>query len=267
MKRFDGKVALVMGAGSATEGWSNGKACAVHYAREGAKVVCFDLNLASAEQTAEIIRSEGNQAIAVGGNAATSDDVLAAVKACASAFGRLDILHNNVGIVKNGGVVELSEEDWDLMFNVNLKSAYLAMKHAIPVMLETGGGSIINVSSISSLRYLNIPYVAYYTSKAAMNHMTRVTAAEYASRQIRVNAVLPGMIDTPMARLSAVQNHGIPPEELDGEWRKKRIARNPMGWMGDAFDVAKASAFLASDEARFITGQCLTVDGGLTLTS
>jgi len=267
MKRFEDKVALVMGAGSATEGWSNGKACAVHFAREGAKVVCFDINEDAANETVEIIRSEGGNAVAFVGNAATSDDVAGAVVACTEEFGRLDVLHNNVGIVINGGVVELSEEDWDKMFNVNLKSCYLAMKYAIPVMVAQGGGAIINVSSISSLRYLGAPYVSYYTTKAAMNHMTRVTAAEYASRQVRVNAVLPGLMDTPMARLSAVKNHGIDPEDLDKEWRDKRIGRIPMGWMGDAFDVAKAAAFLASEEARFITGACLTVDGGMTLSS
>lgn len=267
MKRFDGKTVLVMGAGSATEGWSNGKACAVHYAREGASVVCFDINAASSEETAALIRAEGGQAVSVAGNAARSDDVAAAVQACVAQFGRLDVLHNNVGIVINGGVVELSEEDWDKMFAVNVKSCFLSMKHALPVMVAQGGGSVVNVSSISSLRYLGAPYVSYYTTKAAMNHMTRVTAAEYASRQVRVNAVLPGLMDTPMARLSAVQNHGIDPASLDTEWRTKRVARIPMGWMGDAFDVAKAAAFLASDEARFITGICLTVDGGMTLSS
>lgn len=267
MKRFDNKVVLVMGAGSATEGWSNGKACAVHYAREGARVACFDLRAELAEETAEIIRGEGGEAIACAGNAANSSDVAAAVAQTVKTFGRLDTLHNNVGIVINGGVVELSESDWDKVFDVNLKSCFLSMKHVIPEMLKQGGGSIVNVSSISSLRYLGAPYVSYYTTKAAMNHMTRVTAGEYAARQIRVNAVLPGLMDTPMARLSAVQNHGIDPEDLDHEWKTKRVARIPMGWMGDAFDVARAAAFLASDEARFITGVCLTVDGGMTLAS
>lgn len=265
MTRFEDKTVLVMGAGSATEGWSNGKACAVHYAREGARVVCFDLNRDSAEETAEVIRSEGGEAIAVAGNAASSVDVAAAVQASLTAFGGLDVLHNNVGIVIGGGVAELDESDWDKAFAVNLKSCYLAMKHALPVMVERGGGSVVNVSSISSLRYLGSNYVTYYTTKAAMNHMTRVTAAEYAARQVRVNAVLPGLMDTPMARLSAVRTHGIAPEALDGEWLQKRVGRIPMGWMGDAFDVAKAAAFLASEDARFITGVCLIVDGGMTL--
>lgn len=267
MTRFNGKTVLVMGAGSASAGWSNGKACAVHYAREGAKVACFDLNREAAEETATIIREEGGEALAVSGDAARSSDVAATVAACVERFGRLDVLHNNVGIVINGGVVELPEADWDKMFEVNLKSCFLSMKHALPVMVAQGGGAVVNVSSISSLRYLGAPYVSYYTTKAAMNHMTRVTAAEYAARQVRVNAVLPGLMDTPMARLSAVQNHGVDPAALDSEWRTKRVSRIPMGWMGDAFDVARAAAFLASDDARFITGVCLTVDGGMTLSS
>ena len=266
MKRLNDKVALVMGAGSAGPGWGNGKACAAQFAREGARVVCFDLQPEAAEETAQIIRDEGGQAFAVGGNAARSDDVKAAVDACLKTFGRLDVLHNNVGIVINGGVVELPEADWDRAFDVNLKSCFLAMKYAIPPMLEQGGGAIVNVSSISSLRYLGAPYVSYYTSKAAMNHMTRVTAAQYASRQVRVNAILPGLMDTPMAKLSAMKNHGVKAEDMDEAWRK-RVDRIPMGWMGDAWDVAKAAVFLASDESRFITGVCLTVDGGMTLSS
>jgi NAD(P)-dependent dehydrogenase (short-subunit alcohol dehydrogenase family) len=266
MERLREKTALVIGAGTVGGGWGNGKASAVQFAREGAKVACFDLDRDLAEETAEIIRGEGGEAIAVAGDASKSVDVKAAVDACAGAWGRLDVLHNNVGIVIGGGVVELAEEDWDRAVAVNLKSCYLAMKHAIPVMLQGGGGAIVNVSSISSLRYLSSPYVSYYTTKAAMNHMTRVTAAEYASRQVRVNAVLPGLMDTPMAKISAMKNHGVTAEEMDAAW-KRRVERVPMGWMGDAWDVAKAAVFLACEESRFITGVCLTVDGGLTLKS
>ena len=143
---------------------------------------------------------------------------------------------------------------------------FLTMKHAIPAMLAGDGGAIVNVSSISSLRYLGTPYASYYTTKAAMNHLTRVTAAEYAPRRIRVNAILPGLMDTPMAKQSALRNHGVSEAGLDEAWQK-RVARIPMGWMGDAWDVAKAAVFLASEESRFITGQCLTVDGGMTLRS
>jgi NAD(P)-dependent dehydrogenase (short-subunit alcohol dehydrogenase family) len=265
MERLKDKVALVMGAGSVGSGWGNGKASAVEFAREGAAVACFDLRRDAAEETAEIIRSEGGRAVAIAGNATISDQVRAAVEECAKTFDRLDVLHNNVGVVVNGGVVELPEEDWDRAFAINLKSYYLAMKHAIPAMLASGGGSVINISSISSLCYLGAPYVSYYTTKAAINHMTRVTAVEYASRQVRVNAILPGLMDTPMARLSAVKNHGVNEKDLDGAWYKQRAARIPMGWMGDGWDIAKAAVFLASEESRFITGVCLTVDGGMTL--
>ncbi len=266
MERLKGKTALVIGAGTVGGGWGNGKACAVHYAREGARVVCFDLDGDLAEETAALIRSEGREAVAFAGNAVKSADVKAAVDLAVSRFGGLDLLLNNVGIVIGGGVVELAEEDWDKMVAVNLKSAYLSMKHAIPAMLARGGGSIVNISSISSIRYLGKNYVAYYTTKAALNHMTQVTAAEYASRQVRVNAILPGLMDTPMARISAQKNFGAKSEEMDELW-KKRVARIPMGWMGDAFDVAKAAAFFSCDESRFITGQTLVVDGGQTLSS
>lgn len=266
MAKLDGKCALVMGAGSAGPGWSNGKAAAVQFAREGAQVVCFDVNKDAAEETAEIIRSEGGKAVAVAGDAACSQDVKDAVGTCLSVFGTLGVLHNNVGIVVNGGVVDLPEEEWDRVFSINLKSCFLSMKYGIPAMVENGGGAVVNVSSISSIRFLGTAYASYYTSKAAMNHLTRVTAAEFAAKQVRVNAILPGLMDTPMAVLSAIKNHGVASEEIDAAWRKK-AERIPMGWMGDAWDVAKAAVFLASDDARFITGATLVVDGGLTLKS
>jgi len=266
MERLKGKTALVIGAGTVGGGWGNGKACAVQYAREGARVVCFDLDAALAEETAAIVRGEGGEALAFAGNAARAKDVKAAVELAVREFGGLNLLLNNVGIVIGGGVVELSEENWDKMFAVNLKSAYLSMKYSIPIMVAAGGGSIVNISSISGIRYLGKNYVAYYTTKAALNHMTRVTAAEYAGRQVRVNALLPGLMDTPMAKISAQKNFGATPEKMDELW-KQRAARIPMGWMGDAFDVARAAAFFASDESRFITGQTLVIDGGMTLAS
>jgi NAD(P)-dependent dehydrogenase (short-subunit alcohol dehydrogenase family) len=264
MTRLKDKSALVIGAGTAGGGWGNGKAAAAQLAREGASVLCFDRDPALADEAAAAICSEGGQAIAFAGDATSSGDVERAVAATVEAFGGLDILVNNVGIIAPGGVVELSEEDWERVFAANLKSAYLSMKHAIPEMLKRGKGSIVNVSSISAITYIGRNYVSYYTSKAALNHMTRVTAAEYARRQIRVNAVMPGTVDTPMARISAVKNHGVKPEDVDALW-KERAERIPMGWMGDAFDVARAITFLASDDARFITGQTLAIDGGMTL--
>ena len=225
-KRHEGKAALVIGAGTVGGGWGNGKACAAVLAREGAKVCCFDLDPALAEEAAATLKAEGHAAIGVAGDAARSADVKRAIDETVAAFGGLDILVCNVGIVVPGGVVELAEEDWDRVFAVNLKSCYLAMKHAIPEMLKRGGGAIVNVSSISSIRFLGRNYVSYYTSKAAMNHMTRVTAGEYARRQIRVNAVLPGLMDTPMARQSAMNNWGAQPEDMDSAVDEARRARS-----------------------------------------
>ena len=264
--RLNNKVAIVVGAGSIGAGWSNGKAAAVLYAREGARVLCLDISGEAAEDTARIIREEGGSAIAIRADASKSVEIKAAVDACLAEFGRVDVLHNNVGIVAKGGVVELDEAEWDRVFAINLKSVYLAMKHVIPHMAAQGGGSIVNVSSIASLRFLGANYVSYYTSKAAINHMTRVTAAEYAGRQVRVNAVLPGLMDTPMARKSAMETHGVTEAGLTEAW-KKRAERIPMGWMGDAWDVARAALFFASDDSRFVTGAELVVDGGLTLKS
>jgi NAD(P)-dependent dehydrogenase (short-subunit alcohol dehydrogenase family) len=187
--RLKDKVALVVGAGSIGPGWGNGKATAVAFAREGARVFCADINLAAAEETAGIIRHEGGQSSAHRADVGSGADVAAMVEACVSAYGRIDVLDNNVGIAEVGGVVEISEADWDRVFAVNLKSAYLAMKHVIPLMERQGGGSIINISSIASLRYTGVPYATYYASKAALNHLTRTTAVEYANKRIRVRRV------------------------------------------------------------------------------
>jgi NAD(P)-dependent dehydrogenase (short-subunit alcohol dehydrogenase family) len=262
--KLQDKIALVIGAGSVGEGWGNGKACAVDFARNGAAVVCFDLNGDAAKATADFILAEGGKAIAVQGDATKSADLEAAVKLAVDTFGGLHVLLNNVGVIFMGGVVELPEENWDKIFDINLKSCYLSMKHAIPVMAANGGGSIINISSISSLRYLNTPYVGYYTSKGAMNHMTRVTAAQYAPQQVRVNAILPGLMDTPMARESAIKNRGIKPEDIDKAWEEK-ASRVPIGRMGHAWDIAHAATFLACEDSSFITGQCIAIDGGQTL--
>ena len=264
--RLVGKTAMVIGAGSIGPGWGNGKASAALFAREGANVICVDRNEKAAMETVEIIRSEGGTAEAVAADASNSAQVKAAVDAAVGHFGRIDVLMNNVGITEIGGVVELSEEAWDRVLNINLKSVFLAMKHVIPIMVENGGGSIINISSISSLRYLDTPYVSYYTTKAAINHMTRVTAGEYASRQVRVNAVLPGYVDTPMAVDSAKRFRGLTDENKEAAWRAK-AAKVPMGWMGDAWDIARAALFFASDDSRFVTGAQLVVDGGTTLRS
>ena len=263
-ERLAGKVALVMGAGSSGPGWGNGKATAVLFARKGARVLCVDLNEAAAHETAELIRSEGGEAEACRADVSNGADVERVVSLCLERFGRIDVLDNNVGIVQVGGVVELPEEAWDRVFAVNLKSCYLAMKHVIPVMEGQGGGSIINISSIASIRYTGVPYSTYYATKAAMNHLTRTTAVEYASRKIRVNAILPGLMKTPMVEQSAGLAQSYGEGEVEAMWRA-RDAQVPMGHMGDAWDVANAALYLASDEARYVTGIELVVDGGITL--
>jgi NAD(P)-dependent dehydrogenase (short-subunit alcohol dehydrogenase family) len=262
--RLKGKTAIVVGAGSIGPGWGNGKATAVIFAREGAQAFCVDRSAPAAKETVEIITSEGGKALAFTADASRAADIEAMVAACVKAYGRIDVLDNNVGIAETGSVVEVSEADWDRVFAVNLKSAFLAMKHVIPVMTEQGGGSIINISSIASIRHLGISYVTYGTTKAAMNQMTRTTAVEFAAKNIRVNAILPGLMKTPMVEHSAGLAASYANGDIEAMWRA-RDAQVPMGRMGDAFDVANAALFLASDDSKYVTGIELVVDGGITL--
>src|ERR1700761_4357056 len=198
MQRLKGKVAMVVGAGSIGPGWGNGKATAVTFAREGAQVFCVDRDAAAAAEPVKIITDEGGTAAAFTADVSRAAEVEAMVAACLKAYGRIDVLDNNVGIASLGSVVDVAEDEWDRVFAVNLKSAYLAMKHVIPVMIKQGGGSIINISSVASIRHLGISYVSYNATKAAMNQMTRTTAVEFAPQKVRVNAILPGLMKTPM---------------------------------------------------------------------
>ncbi|MGA2288786.1 SDR family NAD(P)-dependent oxidoreductase [Bradyrhizobium sp.] len=264
MERLKGKAALVVGAGSIGPGWGNGNATAVTFAREGAQVFCVDRNAAAAEETVKIITSEGGEAMAFTADVSRAADVEAMVGACLRAYGRIDVLDNNVGIAEMGGVVEVSEADWDRVFAVNLKSAFLAMKHVIPVMARQRGGSIINISSIASIRHTGVSYVTYAATKAAINQMTRTTAVEFARQHIRVNAILPGLMKTPMVEHSVGLAASYAEGDVEAMWRA-RDAQVPMGHMGDAWDVANAALFLASDESRYVTGIELVVDGGITL--
>lgn len=262
--RLSGKTAVVMGAGSIGPGWGNGKAIAVLYAREGANVVCVDRNLQAAQETVDIIKSEGGNAIAVQADVTSYSDIEQVYDVAIKTYDNVHILNNNVGIVSTGGVVEIEEDEWDRVFAINLKSCYLAMKKFIPAMVANGGGSIINTSSVASIRYSGVPYVTYSTTKAAMNHMTRTTAAEYARQHVRVNCVLPGLMKTPMvenaSNLAEEYAHG----NVEKMWQE-RDSQVPMGHMGDGWDVAYASLYLASDEAKYVTGIELLVDGGITL--
>jgi NAD(P)-dependent dehydrogenase (short-subunit alcohol dehydrogenase family) len=262
--RLEGKTAIVVGAGSIGPGWGNGKATAVAFAREGAQVFCVDRNAAAAEETVAIIDGEGGHATAFAADASRGADIEALVQACLKTYGRIDVLDNNVGIAQTGSVVDVTEADWDRVFAINLKSAFLAMKHVIPVMVAQGGGSIINISSIASIRHLGISYVTYAATKAAMNQMTRTTAVEFAAQRVRVNAILPGLMKTPMVAHSAGLAASYAKGDVEAMWRA-RNAQVPMGHMGDAWDVANAALFLASDESKYVTGIELVVDGGITL--
>jgi NAD(P)-dependent dehydrogenase (short-subunit alcohol dehydrogenase family) len=260
--RLKGKVALIVGAGSIAEGWGNGKATAVLFAREGAKIFAVDINMKAAEETCALIKDEGGEAVAYQADVSKSDQVKAMVDVCLSCYGHIDVLQNNVGIVRIGGPVELAEEDWDRVHDVNLKSFYLTCKHVLPVMEERGQGAIVNISSIASIRWTGIPYLSYYTTKAAINQFTVAVAMQYARKGIRCNAVLPGLMNTPMIQAA------LPGHYAKGDIDKMvdiRDAQCPTGKMGDAWDVAYASLFLASDESRYVTGHSLVVDGGITL--
>lgn len=262
--RLRDKVAIVMGAGSIGPGWGNGKASAVLFAREGATVVCVDLNREAAEETAGIIEQEGGRAEAMAADVSRRADVERVIKQSAERHGRLDVLHNNVGIAEVGELVDIDEADWDRVCAVNLKSCFLALKFAIPIMAGQGGGSIVNTSSIASIRHLGVEYPTYYATKAAMNHLTRTAAVRYAPQKVRVNAVLPGLMKTPMVEHSAGLASSYAGGNVEDMWRA-RAAQVPMGEMGDAWDVAHAALFLASDESRYVTGIELVVDGGITL--
>ena len=259
--RLEDRSAIVVGAGSVGPGWGNGKATAVTFARAGARVLCVDINRAAAEETAAIIAGEGGRAEAHRADVTDRAQVEALVARAVDLWGGVDVLHNNVGIVEVGGPVETEEAGWDRVMAVNLKSMYLTCKAALPVMEAAGKGAIVNIGSISAIRWLGVPYISYATSKAAILGFTRAIALQYAAKGIRANVILPGLMDTPMIV-----------EPLKGayaggdveEMRALRHAQCPMGRMGDAWDVANAALFLASDEARYITAAELVVDGGLT---
>ena len=260
MLRLDGKVALVTGCGTIGEGWGNGKAIAVLLARQGASVFGCDLNLEAAQATQQLIREEGGVAEVQAADVTKAAEVKALVDACMAKFGRIDILINNVGRSEPGDPVAMDEAVWDEQMDVNVKSAFLTCKHVLPIMERQGGGSVVNISSIAGLRYVGKPQVAYAAGKAALMQMTQTTAVIYAARQIRLNSVVPGLVFTPLVkRLADKYAKG----DFEG-FVAHRHNQVPMGRMGDAWDVAHAVLFLAADESRYITGQQIVVDGGIT---
>jgi NAD(P)-dependent dehydrogenase (short-subunit alcohol dehydrogenase family) len=256
--KLQDRVAIVFGAGSVGEGWGNGKASAVAYARAGARVACIDMNENAAKATADIITSEGGSAIALQADVTKLDEVRVATIATVEALGRLDVLHNNVGITAAGGPVEASEESWDRVMNVNVKSMFFTCKCALPIMVEQGRGAIINISSLAGIRWTGYNYSSYYASKAAVINFTRGVAIEYAARGIRANSILPGLMDTPHIYQQITAFYGSVEEMIQARHRM-----SPTGKMGTAWDVANAAVFLASDDAAYINGVELPVDGGL----
>ncbi|MDA1002345.1 MAG: SDR family oxidoreductase [Chloroflexi bacterium] len=251
--RLAGKVAIVTGAGSRGAGIGNGRAAAMLFAREGARVLLVDRDESPARDTLALIEAEGGEAAVYTADVTVSEDCAAMVAYTLERWGRLDILHNNVGIGSRGSVVEESEEEWERVQRVNVTSMMLTSKHAIPAMMRSGGGAIVNVSSISALRPRGL--TAYSTSKGAVIALTRAMAVDHARDGVRVNCIAPGPVFTPM----------VASEGMSDELRERRRLASPLQVEGTGWDIGYAALFLASDEARYITGVVLVVDGGTTI--
>jgi NAD(P)-dependent dehydrogenase (short-subunit alcohol dehydrogenase family) len=259
--RLLGKVALITGAGSVGPGWGNGRSMTVRFAQEGAKVFAVDINEANLEETLTLAGdSRGN--IATGSADVTkAGSIKKMVQACLEKFGRIDILVNNVGGSAKGGPVEMSDEVWDSQVDYNLKSVFLTCKYVLPIMEKQGKGVIINIASISGIRWTGSAQIAYAATKAGIIQFSKVLAVQYAKKSIRVNTIIPGQLHTPMveSRLAGQRTGGNVEELL-----YQRQSRTPLPFMGDGRDTANAALFLASDESRFITGTEIVVDGGMS---
>ncbi|EMC92516.1 hypothetical protein BAUCODRAFT_77771 [Baudoinia panamericana UAMH 10762] len=250
------KVVLLTGIGAIADGWGNGTTIAALFARQGATVFGCDINLDAANKAVNEIRNDPE-------DVTKKDHCASLVQACKECYGRIDILVNNVGKSEPGGPAEMSEEVWDAQMDVNLKSVYLMCHLVLPIMEEQStGGAILNVSSVAGLRYIGKPQVAYAATKAAIIQFTKTTAVIYAQRtngKVRLNTIVPGLINTPLVSVLAKKYAGGDEEGF----RKVRDAQVPTGKMGTPWDVAHAALFLCSDEASYITGQELVVDGGI----
>jgi NAD(P)-dependent dehydrogenase (short-subunit alcohol dehydrogenase family) len=261
--RLRDKVALITGVGSVGPGWGNGKAMAVLFAREGARVFGIDMDAAAAAETGRLVAAEGGAFQSFTADVSKDDAVAGAVAACLQAHGRIDILVNNVGIAVVGGPKELDEAAWDRIMGINLKSVYLTCRHVLPVMEGTGKGAIVNNASIAALGWCGVNYGLYGATKGAMVSMTRSIAVQFARAGIRANCVLPGLMNTPLVHKALTTVYG-----QEGDIERLIEVRNsqcPMGRMGDAWDTAYAALYLASDEARYVTGTELVVDGGMSV--
>lgn len=261
-ERLKGKVAIVTGAGTISPGMGNGKATAILFAREGARVMLVDLNPEAAEETKHLIDKEGGESAVFPADVSKAADCKRMVETCRQTFGRIDILHNNVALGATGGPVEISEEDWERVINVNLKSMFLTCKYVLPYMEKQGSGVIINISSVNALRSGPYPTLAYSVSKAGVIALTREVAIQYAAKGIRANVILPGLMKTP--RVAYYYKNALA-EKVEEMWRR-RDAMSPTGKQGEPWDVAYAALFLASDEAKYINGTTLLVDAGIAQT-
>ena len=262
--RLKDKVAIVVGAGqSPGEGVGNGRATAITFAREGAKVVCVDRDLKSAQETVDQIGANQGTAVAFKADVTKNADLKAMVADTHARWGRIDVLHNNVGVSLAGGDAELlsiTEEAFDRCVAINLKSCVLAAKHVIPIMRAQKSGAIINISSMAAIT--TYPYVAYKATKSAMIAFTEQLAYQNAQYGIRANVILPGLMNTPMAVDTRAREFKKSREQVEAERDSKVPLRRKMG---TGWDVANAALFLASDEANFITGVTLPVDGGASV--
>lgn len=260
--RLQDKVAIVTGAGCVAPGWGNGRATAVRFAEEGARIFAVDLKPESVEETVQHVKEAGGEIVVHQCDVTSGESVAVMVEACARHYGRVDVLVNNVGGSAHGGPVEMTEEVFQRQVDFNLKSVFLTLKNVLPIMERQKKGAIVNVASSSGLRWTGSPQVGYASTKAGVIQMSRVVAVQYASKGIRVNTVVPGQLHTPMveARLAGQRTGGDV-----GALLASRIKRIPLGFMGDGRDTANAALFLASDEARFITGTEIVVDGGMTV--
>jgi NAD(P)-dependent dehydrogenase (short-subunit alcohol dehydrogenase family) len=259
--RLAGKTAIITGAGSVGPGWGNGRAMAVVFAAEGANVYLIDRDQESLEVTAGQIRDAGGRVRTTIADVTVEADIAAFVAGCVDTFGTVDILVNNVGGSRSGGVAELAAEQWQSQLDVNLTSVFTACKHVVPIMRAQGHGAIVNIASASGTRWTGSAQVGYAAAKAGVIQLSKVTAVQYAPDGIRVNTVVPGQLHTPMveARLAG-QRAGGDVEKL----LEQRRSRIPLGFMGDGRDTAYAALFLAGDEARWVTGTEIVVDGGMT---
>ena len=261
MQRFESKIAIVTGAGCVGAGWGNGRAMAVRLAEEGAKVLAVDRDQARLDETLSLAGAAASSITTCICDVTDAASVRAMVEACLKAYGAPDVLINNVGGSASGGPVELSEEAWDSQIDINLKSVFLTCKYVLPLMVERKRGAIVNVASTSGMRWTGSAQVAYAASKAGVIHLSRVVAVQHAQDGVRVNTVVPGQLHTPMVEVRlAKQRTGGDVESL----LASRVKRIPLGFMGDGRDTASAALYLASDEARFVTGTELVVDGGMT---